>query len=218
MTMSPARARSHDTITTLRSSRSARTPPTGAAKMGGTSRSTSTTATAVWLRVSSKARAMNASVATQSPIPETAWPSNRRRNPRAWNSARAPVWLPSAIPVGILRGYRHIPDGSVSERGQGAVVAVVTDSAANVPPELADELGIRVAPLELRFGDRAFRDGIEMAGADFYDRLETEPDAPSTAAPSPGDYLEAYRGTGDREVVCVTIGSGLSVANRQASR
>jgi DegV family protein with EDD domain len=96
------------------------------------------------------------------------------------------------------------------------VVAVVTDSAANVPADLAEELGLSVAPLQLRFGTQTFKDGIDMVGDDFYDRLTTETEPPSTAAPSPGDYLQAYRATGSDQVVCVTLSSGLSAANRQA--
>jgi DegV family protein with EDD domain len=96
------------------------------------------------------------------------------------------------------------------------LVAVVTDSAANVPPDVAGELGLVVAPLEVRFGDRAFKDGADISGDDFYGRLVSEADPPSTAAPSPGAYLEAYRRADADELVCVTLGSGLSVANRQA--
>jgi DegV family protein with EDD domain len=98
----------------------------------------------------------------------------------------------------------------------GTVVAVVTDSAANVPPDVALELGLAVAPLEVRFGGRAFKDGVDMVGGDFYKRLANEADPPSTAAPTPGDYLEAFRASGADEVVCVTLAAGLSVANRQA--
>src|SRR5947208_147346 len=83
--------------------------------------------------------------------------------------------------------------------------------AANVPAELTAELGIAVAPLELRFGDRAFSDGVDMFGADFYRLLRTEAQPASTAAPAPGRYLEAYRSIGAEEVLCVTLGSGLSV-------
>jgi fatty acid kinase fatty acid binding subunit len=96
------------------------------------------------------------------------------------------------------------------------VVAVVTDSAANVPADVAGELGLVVAPLEVRFADRAFKDGVDLVGGHFYERLVTETEPPSTAAPSPGDYLEAYRATGSDELVCVTLAAGLSVANRQA--
>jgi hypothetical protein len=68
-----ALTRSQVTMIVRRYRRSATTPPTGAAKMGGTRRRTRITATAVWLPcVSVKAAAMNASVATQSPSDETA--------------------------------------------------------------------------------------------------------------------------------------------------
>jgi DegV family protein with EDD domain len=96
------------------------------------------------------------------------------------------------------------------------LVAVVTDSAANIPAEVARDLAISVAPLEVRFGDRVFKDGVDMMGAEFYEMLTAERALPSTAAPSAGDYLSAYRATGGDQVVCVTLGSGLSVANRQA--
>ncbi len=66
---------------TRRSNRSAKTPPTGAAKIGGTSRRIRTTATAVWFEVRANAAAMNASVATQSPRLETVCPMSSRRKP-----------------------------------------------------------------------------------------------------------------------------------------
>jgi DegV family protein with EDD domain len=96
------------------------------------------------------------------------------------------------------------------------LVAVVTDSAANVPPELAASLGLLIAPLELRFGDDVYKDGVDMMGPEFYARLTTRHELASTAAPSPGAYLEAYRSTGGDDVLCVTLGSGLSAAHRQA--
>ena len=96
------------------------------------------------------------------------------------------------------------------------MVAVVTDSAANVPPEVAAELDLLIAPLELRFGDDVYRDGVDMMGPEFYARLTAQHEPASTAAPSPGEYLKAYRATGADEVLCVTLASGLSAAHRQA--
>jgi DegV family protein with EDD domain len=96
------------------------------------------------------------------------------------------------------------------------MVAVVTDSAANVPAGLQSELAISVAPLGLRFGEQAFRDGVDMVGGDFYDRVVSGSEPASTSAPSPGDYLEAYERAGDPELVCVTLAGGLSVANDNA--
>jgi len=92
---------------------------------------------------------------------------------------------------------------------------VVTDSASNVPPELARELGITVVPLHLRFGDESFRDGLDMDPAVFYGRLRRG-DVATTAAPSVGDWLAGYERAGSDEVVCVTLASGLSATHQEA--
>ena len=96
------------------------------------------------------------------------------------------------------------------------MIATVTDSAANVPPEVARDLAIRVVPIHLRFGPESFRDGVDLVGGDFYDRLVRDDRAASTSAPSPGDFLEAYRATGADEVLCVTLSSGVSVSHHEA--
>jgi DegV family protein with EDD domain len=94
------------------------------------------------------------------------------------------------------------------------MVAVVTDSAANVPPEVAGELGIVVVPLSVRFGDETFRDGTGNAG--FYQRMRAGEMA-STSAPSVGDWLDGLRRAADDEVVCVTLASGLSATHHEAT-
>ena len=96
-------------------------------------------------------------------------------------------------------------------------VAIVADSAANLPPALASELGIEVVPMYLKFGDQVFRDGVDMTPADFYERLVTDGVAASTSTPSPGDYLAAYERTGRGEIVCVTVASSMSSSHQQAS-
>ena len=50
-------------------------------------------------------------------------------------------------------------------------VAIVTDSASDLPPELAAELGIRVVPLLVRFGTQEFRSGVDLSTADFWTRM-----------------------------------------------
>src|SRR5438045_5431167 len=96
------------------------------------------------------------------------------------------------------------------------MIATVTDSAANVPAEVARDLAIRVVPIHLRFGPESFRDGVDLVGGDFYDRLVRDDRAACTSAPSPGDFLEAYRATGADEVLCVTLSSGVSVSHHEA--
>jgi len=50
-------------------------------------------------------------------------------------------------------------------------VKVVTDSTADLPPQLAKELGITIVPVYLRFGDEVYRDRVDISEDEFYQRL-----------------------------------------------
>lgn len=92
--------------------------------------------------------------------------------------------------------------------------AVVTDSAANLPPEMAAEHGISVVPMYLKFGENVYQDGVDLPRDEFYAKLEREEVPVSTAAPSVGDYREAFERAlvGSDGVVCVTVASFVSVS------
>jgi DegV family protein with EDD domain len=96
------------------------------------------------------------------------------------------------------------------------MVSVVTDSASNLPPGLAEELDVQVVPLWLRLGDTEFRDGVDLAPGDFYRRLSADELSASTAAPSPERFLEAFERAPDPDVVCVTVASNMSAVHRHA--
>lgn len=91
-------------------------------------------------------------------------------------------------------------------------VKVVTDSTADIPPELALELGITVVPLYVHLGTEVFRDGIDISADEFYRRLIAGPVLPKTAAPSPGDMAAAYTALSkeSQEVISIHISSKLS--------
>ena len=72
------------------------------------------------------------------------------------------------------------------------VVKIVTDSVADLPPKVAEELGISVVPLLIRFGEEVYRDGIEMSNDEFYRRLKNSQKLPVTSVPSPAAFTEAY--------------------------
>jgi len=72
------------------------------------------------------------------------------------------------------------------------MVGIVTDSASDVPPELARELGITVVPLNIHFGAETFRDGVDLTAADFYSRLEATSVLPTTSAPGPGVFASIF--------------------------
>jgi DegV family protein with EDD domain len=72
-------------------------------------------------------------------------------------------------------------------------VAIVTDSASDLDPKTAADLGIAVVPLVVSFGSETFKAGVDLSTAAFWNRM-TAPDAPfpKTAASSPGDFQAVY--------------------------
>ena len=73
-------------------------------------------------------------------------------------------------------------------------IKIVTDSTADLPPGLAEKLGITVVPVYLRFGDEVFRDRVDISEDEFYQRLIKDPIHPSTTQPSPQDFVDVYKG------------------------
>jgi DegV family protein with EDD domain len=91
-------------------------------------------------------------------------------------------------------------------------VAVVTDSTSDIEPERARAIGIDVVPLFVRFGEQSFRDYIDLSRAEFYRKLQSEPDLPNTSQPTAAMFADAFRPHVERgeEVLCITISSKLS--------
>ncbi|MBN1191061.1 MAG: DegV family protein [Dehalococcoidales bacterium] len=71
-------------------------------------------------------------------------------------------------------------------------VKIVTDSAADLPPGIKEELGIEVVPLYVRFGNETFKTGVDISNDDFYRRLVKGDDFPNTIQPSPADFQQMY--------------------------
>jgi DegV family protein with EDD domain len=92
-------------------------------------------------------------------------------------------------------------------------IRVVTDSACDLPQALADQLGIRIVPLTVRFGREEFVDRLDLTPAEFWARCADSPVLPETAAPAPGQFELTYRrlvGEGADGVVVVSLSSQLS--------
>ncbi len=70
-------------------------------------------------------------------------------------------------------------------------VAIVTDSAADLPEALCDALDIHVVPLRVNFGAHSYLDKAELDGRTFFEQLAASPVAPTTSQPPPGDYRRA---------------------------
>jgi DegV family protein with EDD domain len=91
-------------------------------------------------------------------------------------------------------------------------VKVVTDSSADLPAALAEELGITVVPLYVRFGNDVYRDRVDISVDDFYRRLLSDPVHPSTVQPSPQDFADVYKKLSKEAdgIVSIHISSKLS--------
>jgi DegV family protein with EDD domain len=77
--------------------------------------------------------------------------------------------------------------------GEKMKVQVITDSTSDIPPELAEELDIRVVPIYLRFGDKIYRDGVDIRSDEFYSMLTSSPIHPATSQPNPEDFVSVYK-------------------------
>lgn len=86
-------------------------------------------------------------------------------------------------------------------------VAVVTDSACCLPPELVAQNGICVIPLLIVHEGRSYRDGIDMSPTEVYRIMRKRNAIPTTSIPSPGDILETYRRLSERaeSILCITV-------------
>ena len=91
-------------------------------------------------------------------------------------------------------------------------VAIVTDSAADLPADVIRQHGIHVVPLMLMEGDRALRDGVDVTADEFHRRMKEGGVIPTTSQPSPGAFLDAYARAAEEgeEIVNVALGSSLS--------
>jgi DegV family protein with EDD domain len=92
-------------------------------------------------------------------------------------------------------------------------VAIVTDTTANLPPEVIAERDVTVVPLYVIFGpDRTERESDITDYPAFFEELRGAQSLPSTSQPSIGDFMAAYEPllAGGREVVSIHISTGLS--------
>ncbi|NQT04831.1 MAG: DegV family EDD domain-containing protein, partial [Dehalococcoidia bacterium] len=91
-------------------------------------------------------------------------------------------------------------------------VKVVTDSVADLPSQVVEELGITVVPLNVRFGEKVYRDGIDLTTEQFYDKLVNSKIFPTTAVPPLGDFVKVYDKLAEEtdEILVITVSHKLS--------
>lgn len=98
-------------------------------------------------------------------------------------------------------------------------IKIVTDSACDVPSELAQQLGISVVPVYINIGEKSYRDGVDMTRQHFYEQLPTFSPYPGTAAPAPASFTETYErliAEGATHIISLHVASGLSATYNAA--
>lgn len=92
-------------------------------------------------------------------------------------------------------------------------IGIVTDTDASLPFDLAQQHGITQVPIMIQFGADSFRDGYDINNQTVFERIEREKKLPTTAAPSPGQFAEAFRAAfegGAEQILCLNISSEMS--------
>jgi len=97
-------------------------------------------------------------------------------------------------------------------------VAIVTDSTACLPKDLAEEHGIRIVPMNIIYKDKVYRDEVDINPSEVYRFLQNGNALPTTSAPSPGAYIEAYRELSQvsEGILCITLAQTLSTVFQSA--
>ena len=92
-------------------------------------------------------------------------------------------------------------------------IRIVTDSTADLPPEVVSDYQIEVVPLTVLFGDEELRDGVDITAERFFRRMQREAELPTTSQPSAGAFREVYErlaGGGATEIISIHVSGKLS--------
>ncbi len=96
-------------------------------------------------------------------------------------------------------------------------VAVVTDSASDIPADVARRLGVAVVPLKVHFGTIAFEDNVTITPDEFYPMLADSPELPTTSLASPSQFEETYDRLGEDADGIVSINLSSRISGTYAS-
>lgn len=110
------------------------------------------------------------------------------------------------MPKIVLQQVQHNPE-------QSRRIALVTDSVACPTREQVEKYQIEIVPVNISFEGKVYREGIDLTPTQAYQFLEKNPEDWATSAPSPGDFLAAYKRAaekGAKEIFCLTLPQKIS--------
>lgn len=92
-------------------------------------------------------------------------------------------------------------------------IRIVTDSTCDLPPEIIQELDIRVIPLYINIGEDGYLDGVDITRQEFYSNLGEYSTHPTTGTPGIDTFLNVYQELADHgatEIISIHISESLS--------
>jgi len=105
--------------------------------------------------------------------------------------------------IGILQ-ILTIPAHDSREK-LSLIVKIVTDSTADLPEDLVNELGVTVVPCYVCFGKDLYRDRVDISEDDFYKRLLQDSTFPTTTQPTVEDFAKVYRELSSKADAIISI-------------
>lgn len=91
-------------------------------------------------------------------------------------------------------------------------IQFIIDSASDILPAEAKELGLTHLPLKVLFGEQEYADAVDLTHQEFYEKLIESDVLPTTSQVTPAEFEEAYKKVTDAgdEAIVITISSKLS--------
>lgn len=98
------------------------------------------------------------------------------------------------------------------EAREGGGVAVICDSAADIPDSEMERLNIHMVPVRVAFGEQGYLDKIAFTAEEFYEQLRTNPHHPKTSQPAPGDFRRQFQFLGSHYDAVVSVNLSAKVS------
>ena len=91
-------------------------------------------------------------------------------------------------------------------------IAIVTDSAADMPDSAIHDLDIHIVSLRINFGNETFLDKVGLTPEQFFQELVSNPERVRTSQPAPGDFrrMYDYLGSHFQNVISITLTNKVS--------
>jgi len=92
-------------------------------------------------------------------------------------------------------------------------IAIISDTDTSLPASSLNEYGIRQVSITIHFGEEILKACSDITDEQLVERVKQEGKLPKTAAPSPGDFSEAYQEAfenGADEIICLTVSGDVS--------